>query len=127
MNLAEQLSRLISAAPIFISNMKVSGKKGLTLIEVLLSILILFVTTAVVVQALSVILRLETQSRYMSEAVPHLSTLAHDRFVGLTGEDFTFEGLGWALEPRFEGRGEDERLYELVPETLKSLRIPVIL
>ena len=107
--------------------MEAGADKGMTLIEVLVALLILFVTTVVVVQALSVILRLETQSRYMSEAIPQISTLSHDCAAGLDAGKPSLEVPGWILERQNEEEEDRERLYDLYPEARRTFRIPLVL
>lgn len=101
--------------------------RGMTLIEVLLALLILFVTTLVVVQALSGVLRLETQSRFMNEAIPHLATLTHDCVVGMDAGEPSLEAPGWLLERQNEHQDDQERLYDLFPEIRPTFRIRLVL
>lgn len=106
--------------------MDVRTDQGMTLVEVLLALVILLVTTVVVVQALSVVLRLEGHSRIMNEAVPHLATLTHDRLSGLDGGEPSLDVPGWILEPRNEDEEDREQLYDLYPETRPTFRIGLV-
>lgn len=106
--------------------MEANANRGMTLVEVLVALLILFVTTLVTVQTLSGILRLETQGRYMSEAIPRISTLVYEQAAGAGPEPAALEFPGWILERRNEVDEKEEPLFYLYPEDQQSVRIPLV-
>ena len=101
--------------------------EGMSLIEVLLALLILFTTAMVVVQALSAVLRLEGQSQVMREAVPIISTLVHDQYTTHDHVQVSTEVDGWTLQPRNLDDDALAGLMDLFSEDLPGLQIPLML